>query len=161
MNDVNIKIEEWNEPNLKKLLFLLKNSQGVKLTLSYEGESQYSRNTEARLTGILAGIGIPSHLKGYSYIKTAVELCLKDRSELECVTKRLYPEIAKRYSVDSNRVEHAIRHAIQTGWKQDNKRMKEVLFGYSVGKDKKPTNAAFIATITDHLQLDSEKRIPS
>ncbi|MCI7623921.1 MAG: sporulation initiation factor Spo0A C-terminal domain-containing protein, partial [Clostridiales bacterium] len=52
------------------------------------------------------------------------------------------------------RVERAIRHAIEVGWSRGNIEVLEKYFGYSTNPNRgKPTNSAFIATISDHLQL--------
>lgn len=154
MNDVSIKSSEWNEKNLQDLLCYLSNTQGLKLILSYENEN-VEHDGDMQTMSLLTQIGIQPNLKGYQYLRTAIEMCMKDRSELDGITKRLYPKVAKQYYVDSSRVEHAIRHAISNAWKKEDHLMREKLFGYSMGAKSKPTNAAFIATITDYLTVRS------
>ena len=161
MKEASIRIDEWNESSLKDLLKILQSSSGLKLTLSYDNAQTKTKNMDAKVTQLLIQIGIPSNLRGYRYIKTALEYCMEDRSELDCVTKRLYPKIAQHYATTPNKVEHAIRHAIENAWKIDNGQMQETLFGYSVGNKLKPTNSAFIATITDYLMLREEQKMYS
>ena len=51
-------------------------------------------------------------------MKAAARIGLENREELEGVTKRLYPAIAKECRTSAGRVEHAIRHAIHTSWEK-------------------------------------------
>ena len=72
---------------------------------------------------------------------------------LSAVTKELYPEIAKKYSTTSSRVERAIRHAIQVAWNRGNIGFIEKLFGSVPGKSKRrPTNSEFIAFMADRIR---------
>ena len=153
MNNVSIKMDEWNESNLKEFFQILKNNTGLKLTLSYDNDSDKSKDNYVKITQLLAEIGIPSNLSGYSYLRKAIEICIHDRSEIDSVTKRLYPEIARHFATTPNKVEHAIRHAIESAWIKNDGKMQDIIFGKSVGKKSKPTNSAFIATITDYIQL--------
>ena len=74
------------------------------------------------------------------------------------ITKKLYPELAKRYNTTTSRVERAMRHAIEVGWTRSDWKMTEDLFGQSVDFDRsKPTNSEFLVTIADKLRLDNRK----
>ena len=46
----------------------------------------------------LIGLGIPTRLKGYKYMLSAIEQVLEDETSLEGVTKILYPDVAKKYN---------------------------------------------------------------
>lgn len=56
------------------------------------------------------------------------------------VTKLLYPSIAKRFSTTEQKVERAIRNAIEVSWMRGNVETFEELFGYSLesGKGDQP-----------------------
>ena len=70
------------------------------------------------------------------------------------VYKALYPDVAAYFHTTPSRVERAIRHAIEVGWSRGNIEVLEKYFGYSTNPNRgKPTNSAFIATISDYLQL--------
>ena len=74
------------------------------------------------------------------------------------ITKELYPEIADRYDTSVQRVERAIRHAIEVSWNRGDIDLMDEIFGHSVDIDKaKPTNSEFIATIADKLKLEYAK----
>ncbi len=109
---------------------------------------------ENQVSEIMLDIGIPAHLKGYRYLRSAVMLAIKDMRVVGSVTKLLYPEIAKQYGTTDRKVERAIRNAIEISWERGNVNYFEELFGYS-GKDgcERPTNSEYIASIADQVQL--------
>lgn len=113
-----------------------------------------SESLEVVITDIIHQIGIPAHIKGYHYLREAITLSVNDAEMLECVTKQLYPTVAKRFSTTASRVERAIRHAIEIAWDRGDLEVINQLFGYTVNSGKgKPTNSEFIALITDKLRL--------
>jgi two-component system response regulator (stage 0 sporulation protein A) len=75
-------------------------------------------------------------------------------SILNSITKTLYPEIAIKYQTTPNRVERAIRHAIETAWERSDLETINKMFRYTIRNDKgKPTNSEFIALLSDKLRL--------
>ena len=47
------------------------------------------------ISDLMLELGIPAHLRGYQYLRSAVSMCVQDM-ELACsVTKLLYPDLAK------------------------------------------------------------------
>lgn len=58
--------------------------------------------------------GIKSHIKGFNYMATAVELCHENKSYLRGLTTKLYPEIAKIYEDSPYKVERALRYCIES-----------------------------------------------
>ena len=71
---------------------------------------------ELTVTEILHQVGVPAHIKGYQFLRDAILLAVSDHDYINAVTKRLYPEIAKRNATTASRVERAIRHAIEVAW---------------------------------------------
>ena len=114
-------------------------------------------NLQISITKILHELGMPSHIKGYQYIREGITL-LYDKPELiGGITKELYPDIASKFSTTVSRVERAIRHAIEVSWNRGDWDLMEEVFGHSVDIDKaKPTNSEFIATVADKLRLEFE-----
>lgn len=116
-------------------------------------------NLESDITGIIHDIGIPAHIKGYQYLRDAIMMSVKDMDMLNCITKVLYPSIAKKYQTTSSRVERAIRHAIEVAFSRGRVDMIDELFGYTVSNGKgKPTNSEFIALIADRIRLEYKIR---
>ena len=113
-------------------------------------------NLQISITKILHELGIPSHIRGYLYIRDSIKLMYMTPDMIGGITKEIYPEIAKKYNATPSRVERAIRHAIEISWNRGDYEVMDRIFGHSVDYDKaKPTNSEFIATIADHIRLES------
>lgn len=113
-----------------------------------------SDDMEIVVTDIIHQLGVPAHIKGYHYLRTAILYSIEDKNLLDSVTKLLYPTVAGIYETTSSRVERAIRHAIEIAWDRGNVDTLNSFFGYTVDTGKgKPTNSEFIALITDKLRL--------
>lgn len=127
-----------------------KNKSGKNINLK-------QNNLQISITKILHELGIPSHIKGYQYIREGIGI-LYDRPEtIGGITKELYPELANKFDTTVSRVERAIRHAIEVSWNRGDWDLMEEIFGHSVDIDKaKPTNSEFIVTIADKLRLDNK-----
>lgn len=107
------------------------------------------------VTQMIHEIGVPAHIKGYLYLRTAIIMAVENMDILNAVTKQLYPDIAKEYGTTDTRVERAIRHAIEVAWERGNIDVINDLFGYTIQADKgKPTNSEFIALMSDRIRLD-------
>jgi two-component system response regulator (stage 0 sporulation protein A) len=115
-------------------------------------------NLQISITKILHDLGIPSHIKGYQYIRDGVGIIFNKPDTIGGITKELYPELAMKYNTTVSRVERAIRHAIEVSWNRADWDLMENLFGHSVDIDKaKPTNSEFMVTVADKLRLDYHK----
>lgn len=111
---------------------------------------------EKRVTSVISEIGIPAHVKGYSYLRSAIIMAIKSPDSINAVTKIIYPTIAKLFETTPSRVERAIRHAIEVAWSRGNIDTLDRLFGYSIDESRgKPTNSEFIAIISDFIRLES------
>ena len=110
---------------------------------------------ERYITRIMLDMGVPAHLKGYHYLRDAILLSGRDMEVVSSVTKLLYPTIAKRFKTTDQKVERAIRNAIEVSWTRGNVETFESLFGYSAQSGKsRPTNSEYIARIADKMRLD-------
>lgn len=118
----------------------------------------YYNNLQVSITKMLHELGIPSHIKGYQYIREGIGIIFERPETIGGITKELYPELANKFDTTVSRVERAIRHAIEVSWNRGNWTLMEEIFGHSVDIDKaKPTNSEFIVTIADKLRLDFHK----
>ncbi len=112
-------------------------------------------NQEAIIVNLLHKLGIPSHIRGYQYIKTGIAIVLSNQQMISYVTKEIYPEIAKKYNTTATRVERSIRHAIEVSWTRGDINLMEEIFGNSLDINRdKPTNAEYLLTIADRLRLN-------
>lgn len=117
-------------------------------------------NVEVEVSSLLHNLGIPSHVRGYQYIREGVLLLYQSSKVVTLVTKEIYPEIANRYNTTSSRVERAIRHAIEISWVRGDLKLMERIFGNSIDFERsKPTNSEFLTTIADRLRLNQRELI--
>lgn len=113
------------------------------------------KNLEISVTKLLHDLGVPSHIKGYQYIREGILIMYSSPEIVGAITKELYPEIATRFDTTVSRVERAIRHAIEVSWNRGDLDLMEEVFGHSVDYDRaKPTNSEFIVTLSDKLRLE-------
>lgn len=147
-------LKPFDLPDLeKRILEASKRQQESKKNIDF-----YHNNLQISITKILHELGIPSHIKGYQYIREGIGIIFERPETIGGITKELYPELAGKFDTTTSRVERAIRHAIEVSWNRGNWSLMEEIFGHSVDIDKaKPTNSEFIVTIADKLRLDFHK----
>ena len=129
----------------------------ISATTAFEKKEEKNNNNNIKisLTKLLHELGVPSHIKGYEYIRDGILILYNDPTIVGGITKELYPEIAEKYNTSASRVERAIRHAIEVSWIRGNIDLMEDVFGHSVDYDRaKPTNSEFIVTLADKLKLE-------
>ncbi len=121
--------------------------------MGYDGTENV--RLEQYVTEVMLEMGVPAHLKGYHYLRASIVMAKEDMEVVGSVTKLLYPEIAKMYKTTEQKVERAIRNAIEVSWTRGNAQTFEELFGYSVQSGTgRPTNSEYIAQIADKISLD-------
>lgn len=110
---------------------------------------------EKNVTLFLRKLGIPAHLDGYRYMRSAIMMTTNDLSLLSPITKKLYPMIADTYKTNKCCVERSMRHAIGVSWKRGNKKLLNDIFGYSAENSAmhRPTNSEYIAMAVDDFRL--------
>jgi two-component system response regulator (stage 0 sporulation protein A) len=119
-----------------------------------QGSQMTETDIEMMVTEMIHQLGVPAHIKGYQYLRTAIILAVKDPGYVGAVTKLLYPTVGKIHNTTSSRVERAIRHAIEVSWERGDVDLLNSCFGYTVHYTRgKPTNSEFIALIADKLRL--------
>ena len=125
-----------------------------RLSRANEGTMTPTVDIEAQVTKVIHQIGVPAHIKGYQYLRTAILMTISDNEIINSVTKILYPSVAKKYATTTSRVERAIRHAIEVAWDRGDVDVLNSYFGYTIQNNRgKPTNSEFIAMIADNMRL--------
>ncbi len=114
-----------------------------------------TENIDIKISRFLHTLGIPAHLNGYSYIRSALKLAIDDISVISPITQRLYPLIADEYSKTAESIERSIRHAIKVSWERGNKKVLHDIFGVTPDNlyYSYPTNSEYIAMLADDLRL--------
>lgn len=114
---------------------------------------------EQYITDVMLDMGVPAHLKGYHYLREAILLSGKDMELVSSVTKLLYPTVAKHFKTTDQKVERAIRNAIEVSWTRGNADSFEEIFGYSILQGRnRPTNSEYISRIADKMRLDMKSK---
>jgi two-component system response regulator (stage 0 sporulation protein A) len=114
-----------------------------------------NKDIQIQVTKLLHALGIPSHIKGYQFIRSAILMVYENPGLIGGITKELYPDLSIKFNTSTQRVERAIRHAIEVSWLRGDIDLMEEIFGHSVDIDRaKPTNSEFIVTIADKLRLE-------
>ena len=110
---------------------------------------------EEKISKIFINVGIPPHIKGYSFLREGVKMAVEDPEIINSITKKLYPSIGKKFSTSASKVERAIRHAIEVAWNRgriDN--INNILGVRAYIGAEKPTNGEFIALVADKMLLE-------
>ena len=123
---------------------------------AYQGEIALTETNDVsvdeKVTNLFLSIGIPAHIKGYSYLREAVRMVVENHDLINRITKELYPGIARRFSTSASKVERAMRHAIEVAWSRGRLESVNKIYGYKVfSAEDKPTNGEFIALIVDKV----------
>ena len=130
-------------------LFLSEKTEDIKPTTAK------TPSLDEKISKIFISVGIPPHIKGYSYLREGIKLAVEDPDVINNITKKLYPMIGEKYDTTPSKVERAIRHAIEVAWARGRINNINDLFGvqtYLAGE--KPTNGEFIALIADKMLLE-------
>lgn len=114
-----------------------------------------NKNLDEKIANIFMTIGIPPHIRGYSYLREAIKLAVEKPAIISSITKELYPNVATIMNSSPSKVERAIRHAIDVAWTRGKSEKLGQVLGVKVYISMKPTNGEFIALIADKLLLES------
>lgn len=119
------------------------------------GERLHKVSLEEKISKIFINVGIPPHIKGYSFLREGVKMAVEDPEIINNITKKLYPMIGEKYSTSASKVERAIRHAIEVAWARGRIESINNILGVRayIGAEK-PTNGEFIALVADKMLLE-------
>lgn len=121
-----------------------------------EDKRDKKRNSlEEKISNIFINVGIPPHIKGYSFLREGVKMVVDNPLIINNITKQLYPSIGEKYQTSPSKVERAIRHAIEVAWNRGRIDYINNILGVRayVGAEK-PTNGEFIALVADKMLLE-------
>lgn len=97
---------------------------------------------------LLYRLGVTENYKGFSQMACATRLCAEEQERLTLVTKRLYPEVAKRYHTSWQTIERNLRTVGNVIWKR-NGPLLETLARRPL--DEKPRNTELLAILSHSL----------
>lgn len=103
---------------------------------------------DCKITYILRTLGVPAHLNGYSYLKSAIIKTVEDPNYIYLITKRLYVDLAKDYGVTPSKIERSMRTAIEKV--QESHDAVKIAF---IGQAKNDyTNTEFITGVSELIR---------
>jgi len=103
-----------------------------------------------KVISLLKKMGVPPHVLGYTYLQDAIILVYEDESYIHNLVKKLYPAVAKMHGTTGTRVERAIRHAMESTYKEGDLKLLEEIFNT---QNKKPINSYAIATLVEYIKM--------
>lgn len=109
-------LKPFDYPSLMEHIRSLLRIRTTSAASEMNGTHKKEPDIESQITKIIHQIGVPAHIKGYQYLRTAIMMTVADSDMINSVTKILYPSVAKKYQTTTSRVERAIRHAIEVAW---------------------------------------------
>lgn len=135
--------------SLKSEIASLKKAMGEKEPEQPKVRWMKEKDVEAKITTLLLELHISAKIKGFSALREAVKTTYYNPELLVNMSQHLYWELAAKYKTTPGAVERSIRYALEISWK------KSKLHPIYCGSMDKPTNARFIALITDTLIQNS------
>ncbi len=138
------------QEHINSLVARFKNEGVVSLPASTKIKS-----LDEKISNIFITVGIPAHIKGYQFLREAIKMAVDTPEIVNSITKKLYPNIATRFSTTASKVERAIRHAIEVAWNRGKIENINSVFGLQVyNANEKPTNGEFIALVADKMIIE-------
>lgn len=107
-----------------------------------------SQKTISNIYMLLLSLGIPPNCYGFHQIAYALLLCINNQCRLQCVTKCLYPDVARHFKTSHLCVERNIRTAINNAWIHNPNQIISISSGFF---STKPTATEFLSVMTIHL----------
>ena len=99
---------------------------------------------------LIRSLGINGTYRGYRYLCYGIKLCLEDEDYLLCISKLLYPEIARIFHTSGSSVERDIRTVINVCWEKGNRRLLQEISLRPLSA--RPTSSVFLDILVGHLR---------
>ena len=109
------------------------------------------KRTELDAARFVQNLHIRSHLKGYSYLITAIVLGKNNPHLLSSLTHLLYPAVAAVYNTTPAAVERNIRSAIEAAAHHDPEHMQSVFYYHT----RKPYISEVLALALETIRLNT------
>lgn len=152
--DVDVLITRIRQLYREKSMSAFSNKPITKNSELFSGNIDRDYDIEVEVTNLMHEVGIPPHMAGYQYLREAIIQTVKNSKVFTSITKILYPAVAEKYNTTPQKVERAIRNAIESAWARGNPDTVDALFGYTINYSKgKPTNSECIAMMADKIRI--------
>ena len=112
----------------------------------------FSNDLNEFINNTLENLGIPSHERGTSYLKTAIRIAYENPDSLKQLTNKLYPETAKIHNSTSAVIQGHMRSVIAFGHVRGNKDFWKEVFTSDVHyRNFEVSNGYFLKGIVNYL----------
>lgn len=157
-NKFDTLVKELVKDNIVKTItdedhVIIKNSIPKIQNNNYDSNSIYKIKPEAISLFLRHLHLIPNH-SGFHYIVSSIEYAINNDTSSICITKDIYPYVAKEFNSTPSRVERCIRKSIDYAWEHDNKHLFDEVAGFNTSK--RPTNSQFIFILAEHIKAHKE-----
>lgn len=106
------------------------------------------------ISSLLTYLGVSARLSGFNYLVNALLYLLSLPSESRYMTMEVYLQIARQCSTTAAAVEHAIRHAVNQMWQEQNIRLYCAMSGRTPAPhEPRPTPCEFLANLLMFLRI--------
>lgn len=106
-------------------------------------------NYDEKIAILLKKTGVTPANCGWKYLTEAIKMVVDDADVIDGITKRLYPDVAKKFKTTASAVERAIRNSVLKAFDNMPTYMIYVIFGNTLTKRDTATNSEFIATLAE------------
>lgn len=105
----------------------------------------------------LRKLGLADSYYGEKFLYLALEIIQEEPTRLCCISKQIYPEIAKQYDTNIVCVERNLRTFISKLWETGHYEYFEKLAGKTL--NKKPSNGEFLDIMSMYLENVDEQEL--
>jgi len=111
----------------------------------------------ARLAALMDALGVPAH-RGRECLRLAVTLAWQDAGRVSSLKDGIYPDVARQTGLSCAQVERAMRHAIDTAWRNGAIEHQHRIFGDTIDARRgKPTCGEMIAQLAEQLRWEATR----
>lgn len=123
------------------------------ISIPYYLLNQEQSKLSSRIGQELRRLHILTHLHGYYYLTYILLQVVPEPDQLVLITKNLYPETGRAFSVPSSRVERTIRTAVASSWAHGGRETLDQMADCHL--TDRPTNTGFIGIVADYIRRTS------
>lgn len=145
-----VKREDYREFSIKTTIFP---DDSVEIIFTRLGEQNAVENKKVenkKIDDLLSQIGICKGVKGYVYIKEAINVYLENEQPQNLCIMDVYDLIAKKCSTTRSNVERCIRHAIESAHQSGDGENNQVVEYLGC----KTTNKVFLMSLANYIKIN-------
>lgn len=130
------------------------------MTFAVTEKGNKMENYNEKIAILLKKVGVTPANRGWKYLTEAVKMVVEDNDVVDGITKRLYPDVAKKCKTTAHAVERAIRCSILKAFDNMPTDMIYAVFGNSLSDEyRTATNSEFITTLAEIVTTEPNNPI--